>query len=113
MKRLAFERSQAVYDFKLRSSVAGSDDIDAYLEDATVQAELDRCRYARRTGKNVTTFIMDDDPEMIQILSAPMRHRLEGHQPKKMSRSLPSLPPRRLGRARRQGRYLYLPEPTV
>ena len=78
MKRLAFERSQAVYDFKLRSSVAGSDDIDAYLEDATVQAELDRCRYARRTGKNVTTFIMDDDPEMIQILSVPMHHRLEG-----------------------------------
>ncbi len=78
MKRLAFERSQAVYDFKLRSSVAGSDDINAYLEDATVQAELDRCRYARRTGKNVTTFIMDDDPEMIQILSAPMRRRLEG-----------------------------------
>ena len=80
MKRLAFERSQAVYDFKLRSSVAGSDDIDAYLEDATVQAELDRCRYAKCTasGKNVTTFIMDDDPEMIQILSAPMRRRLEG-----------------------------------
>ena len=35
------------------------------------------------------------------------------HQQKKMSRSLPSLPPRRLGRARRQGRYLYLLEPTV
>jgi len=78
MKRLAFERSQAVYDFKLRSSVAGSDDIDAYLEDATVQAELDRCRYARCTGKNVTTFIINDDPEMIQILSTSMLHRLEG-----------------------------------
>ena len=78
MKRLAFERSQAVYDFKLRSSDAGSDDIDAYLEDATVQAELDRCRYARYIGKNVITFIINNDPEIIQILSTLIHHRLEG-----------------------------------
>ena len=78
MKRLAFKHLQAVYDFKLRLSVAGSNNIDTYLKDTTVQAEIDRCRYARCTGKNITTFIINDDPEIIQILSASMLHKLEG-----------------------------------
>ena len=66
MKRLAFEYSYTVYNSKLRLSVTGSDNMKYIWK-----IQLNRCRYTECTGKSMTTFIIEDNQEMIEMISAP------------------------------------------